>query len=150
MISIRRSNAQDADFKKLVSLLDAELAALDGDQAAFYAGLNKTADNIDVVVAYIDGQPVSSGAIRPYTKEQIEVKRMFTLKEHRGKGIAAEIVRELETWARELGYKELILETGKRQPWAIALYKRVGFVSIPNYGHYASDDNSVCFKKSLS
>ena len=65
-------------------------------------------------------------------------------------GIAAEIVRELETWARELGYKELILETGKRQPWAIALYERVGFVSIPNYGHYADDDNSVCFKKSLS
>jgi putative acetyltransferase len=98
MISIRRTNAQDPDFKNLVSQLDAELAALDGDQAGFYAALNKTGD-IDAVVAYIDGKPVSCGAIRPYTKEQIEVKRMFTLKEHRGKGIAADIVRELETWA---------------------------------------------------
>jgi len=148
MISLRRTNSNDSDFKKLISMLDEELRILDGHDHAFYAQLNKTYD-IDAVVAYIDGQPVGSGAIRPLG-DSMEIKRMYTLEEHRGKGIASAVLSELETWASELGYKSCVLETGKRQPWAISLYKRMGFVEIPNYGQYVGVDNSVCFKKTLS
>jgi len=128
-------------------MLDEELRILDGDDHVFYAQLNKTYD-IDAVVAYIDGQPVGTGAIRP-AGDSMEIKRMYTLEEHRGKGIASAIVSELETWASELGYKSCVLETGKRQPWAISLYKKLGFVEIPNYGQYKGVENSVCFKKEL-
>jgi len=148
MISLRRTNSNDSDFKKLISMLDEELRILDGHDHAFYSQLNKTYD-IDAVVAYIDGQPVGSGAIRPLG-DSMEIKRMYTLEEHRGKGIASAVLSELETWASELGYKSCVLETGKRQPWAISLYKRMGFVEIPNYGQYVGVDNSVCFKKTLS
>jgi len=148
MISIKRTNSNDPDFKKLVSMLDEELRILDGHDHAFYAELNKTYD-IDAVVAYINGVPAGSGGIRPFN-DSMEIKRMFTLKEHRGKGIASAIVSELITWTKELGYKKCVLETGKRQPWAISLYKTLGFVETANYGQYKGIENSVCFEKKLS
>ena len=55
----------------------------------------------------------------------------------------------LEKWARELSCTRCILETGKRQPEAIGLYKRNGYRLIPNYGQYAAVENSVCFEKEL-
>ena len=58
-----------------------------------------------------------------------------------------EILAELETWAAELSFAKCILETGKRQPEAIGLYKKNGYKLIPNYGQYAEIENSVCFEK---
>jgi len=53
----------------------------------------------------------------------------------------------LERWAAELSYEKCILETGKKQPEAIALYKKNGYKLIPNYGQYAEIENSLCFEK---
>jgi GNAT superfamily N-acetyltransferase len=148
MISLIRTNSDNPNFKTLVELLDAELRILDGDQHVFYAQLNKTA-NVDAVVAYIDGQAVGCGAIRAFSKEAMEIKRMYTLKELRGKGIATAIVAELEQWTRDLGYKACVLETGMNQPWAISLYKTLGYQQIPNYGKYEGVLNSTCFMKHI-
>jgi len=41
------------------------------------------------------------------------------------------------------------LETGLRQPEAIALYNKSGYSVIPNYGQYAGKYNSLCFEKSV-
>ena len=79
----------------------------------------------------------------------MEVKRMYVSPGSRKKGIAASILSELETWAGELSAAKCILETGKKQPEAIALYRKHGYRVIPNYGHYAEVDNSVCFEKEL-
>lgn len=148
MITLRRTDSSDIDFVALVKELDAELAALDGDDHAFYAQLNKL-PNVDTVVAYLDDKPVACGAIRAYSDEAMEVKRMYTRGESRGKGIAALVLSELEKWTREKGFHSCILETGKRQPDAIALYKKSGYEIIPNYGSYVNDANSVCFQKQL-
>ncbi|WP_369804232.1 hypothetical protein [Siphonobacter sp. SORGH_AS_0500] len=48
-----------------------------------------------------------------------------------------------------MGYEYCVLETGKRQQPAIALYTRSGYQPIPNYGQYIGMDNSVCMKKNL-
>ena len=72
---------------------------------------------------------------------------MFTLSECRGKGIASQILCELEKWAVELNYKSCILETGTRQIEAISLYHKTGYNVIPNYGQYTEVQNSVCFQK---
>jgi len=74
---------------------------------------------------------------------------MYTLPGSRGKGIASQVLAELERWAAELSYEKCLLETGKRQPEAIALYKKRGYRLIPNYGQYAGVENSVCFEKIL-
>ena len=80
----------------------------------------------------------------------MEVKRMYVLPESRGTGVASEILSALEDWAAESGYEKCILETGKKQPEAIGLYKKSGYEMIPNYGQYAGIENSICFEKQLN
>jgi GNAT superfamily N-acetyltransferase len=79
----------------------------------------------------------------------MEVKRMFVIQDYRKRGVATQILGELERWAMELSYARCILETGKMQPEAIELYSRYGYTVIPNYGQYAGIENSVCFEKKL-
>jgi len=149
MIELIRTDSTDQDFIYLVKHLDAELAERDGDEHAFYNQFNKVDKIKYAVVAYENDQPVSCGAIREYALETMEVKRMYTLPEKRGQGIASKILSELEMWTRELSFKKCILETGKNQPEAIALYKKSGYKLIPNYGQYTQIENSVCFEKEI-
>jgi putative acetyltransferase len=149
MLNIRRTTSSDPDFVALVRLLDADLAIRDGADHAFYSQFNKI-DKINyVLIAYDDDVPVACGAIKEYSPVAMEVKRMFTSPEHRGKGAAMEVLTELESWAREMSYSACVLETGNKQPEAIALYHKAGYTVIPNYGQYAGIENSVCFEKKL-
>jgi len=136
-------------FLDLVKELDADLAVRDGKDREFYNQFNKLDSIKHVIVAYENDTPAGCGAIKHYSADTMEVKRMFVPLTLRGKGIASLVVNELEKWAMELGYNKCILETGKRQPEAIALYKKNGYVQIPNYGQYAGIENSVCFNKEL-
>lgn len=149
MIRLIRTDSDNIDFIHLVKYLDAELAILDGDEHEFYAQLNKTDKIKHVIVAYEDDKPVSCGAIREYSPTITEVKRMYTLPEYRGKGLATKVLNELESWASELAYQKCILETGKRQPDAIWLYQKNGYKITPNYGKYVAMENSVCFEKEM-
>lgn len=149
MISLIRTDSGNADFRALVALLDRDLSLRNGDDDAFYAQYNKVDAIKHVVVAYHHDVPVSCGAIKPFSNEATEVKRMYTKPEHRGRGIARQILSELETWAAELGFSECVLETGKQNPEAIRLYQKSGYVPIPNYGQYVGVENSVCMKKAV-
>jgi putative acetyltransferase len=149
MIKIQRTNSEDNDFRKLVKLLDAELAIIDGDEHSFYSQFNKIDKIKYAVVAYEDENPVGCGAMKEYDVESVEVKRMFVTREFRKRGIAAGVLAEIEAWARELSYRRCILETGLRQAEAIGLYKKCGYVYIPNYGQYTGVENSVCFEKKI-
>lgn len=147
MIRIVRTNSENQDFIELVRHLDADLAERDGKDHSFYAQFNRIDAIKYVVVAYEEGQPVGCGAIKEYAPNVTEIKRMYTSPERRGKGIGSRVLRELETWAAELSYEKCILETGKKQPEAIGLYKKNGYQVIPNYGQYVGVENSVCFEK---
>jgi GNAT superfamily N-acetyltransferase len=149
MTSIIRTDSTNPDFQKLVKALDSELAERDGEEHGFYSQYNKIDAIKQAVVLYHHEQPVACGAIKPYSPTSAEVKRMYTLPEYRGKGLAAQVLNELEQWAAQLGFEKCILETGKKQPEAIALYQKCGYTLIPNYGQYAGVDNSVCFEKSI-
>ncbi len=148
-MSCIRTTSSHTDFKTLVALLDNELAQRDGDEHAFYHQFNSSTDLQQCVVLYEDSKPVGCGAIKMFAPTSVEVKRMYVLDSQRGKGLATQVLLHLETWAKELGNKRCILETGIRQPEAIALYKKNGYVQIPNYGQYIGIENSVCFEKLL-
>ncbi len=149
MIRITRTNSDNQDFIRLVRHLDADLATRDGEDHSFYAQFNKIDKIKYVVVAYENDQPVGCGAIKEYAPDTMEIKRMYTAPESRGKGIASKVLHELEAWASELSYEKCILETGKKQPEAIGLYKKNGYKIIPNYGQYAEIENSLCFEKQI-
>ena len=144
-----RTTSENLDFQKLVKHLDAYLAIMDGDEHGFYDQYNKI-DMLKNCIVIFDGEiPVACGAIKVFDEESMEVKRMFTLPEMRGKGIASKILSELENWTKELGFTKTILETGIRQSEAVALYEKCGYKKIPNYGQYAGIENSLCYEKNL-
>ena len=149
VIEIVRVSEGNEDFLELVKLLDAELTIRDGAEHGFYAQFNKPVGLGAVLVAYLNGDPVGCGAFKRYEDGVAEIKRMFVRPEARGRRIAASVLKELEKWAAESGFRECILETGFKQPEAIALYKREGYEVIPNYGQYAGVENSVCMRKTL-
>ena len=149
MFTCIRTDSTNTDFKMLVNQLDRYLMGINGDDHDFFDQFNKI-DNIrHVVVLYLDGQPAGCGAIKEYEPGIMEVKRMFVPPAARGKGMATAVLKELEAWAVELGYNKCMLETGDIMPDAIALYKKNGYRSIPNYGQYVDVASSVCFEKLL-
>jgi putative acetyltransferase len=150
MIQTIRTDSDHPDFMALVKKLDAELAERDGTEHSFYDQFNKIVNLEQVVVLYENDKPVSCGALKEVAPRKMEVKRMYTEPAHRGKGLAAFVLKELETWAHELAYETCVLETGKRQPEAIRLYEKAGYKKIPNYGQYVGVENSVCFEKILA
>jgi putative acetyltransferase len=149
VIRLLRTDSNNADFRALVKQLDEWLAIIDGEENSFYSQHNKIDMIRNAVVAFEGATAIGCGAVKRFSDDTMEVKRMYTHPEHRKKGAAQAILSELERWSKELGYKKCILETGKRQPEAIALYKKLGYVSIPNYGQYDGMENSVCFEKQL-
>jgi putative acetyltransferase len=150
MLRLHRTDATNIHFRHLVAELDAELSVRNGESNAFYMQFNKLDGIHHAVVLYQNNMPVACGAIKHYDNQAMEVKRMFVLPAYRGKGLAKEVLQELETWTAELNYSACILETGLMQPEAIALYKKCNYSIIPNYGQYIGDEKSVCFRKEFS
>lgn len=146
---LKRTTSDNEDFNSLVVQLDTYLAVLDGDDHAFYAQFNKSSLLKNVVVYYENDIPVGIGAYKEHDTGIVEIKRMYTLPECRGKGIAKTILNELEHWAKEENYNTAILETGHLQKDAIGLYQKLGYKVIDNYGQYVGVENSVCMKKNI-
>ncbi len=149
MKSLIRTNSDNTDFRELVVLLDRDLQIRDGDEHSFYAQFNKVDKIRHAVVAYEDNEAVGCGALRKYSEDAAEIKRMFVKPARRGRGIARNILAELELWAKELNFSECILEMGIKQPEAIRLYQKSGYLKISSYGQYLNVENSVCMKKSI-
>lgn len=146
---LKHCDNSSLDFQALVAKLDAELAIRDGDDHAFYHQFNGIDVLNHVIVAYDKGHPVGCGAFKARNKQQVEIKRMFVLKESRKKGCATAILTALETWAAKEGFIEAILETGKAQIEALSFYPKQGYTVIPNFAPYVGVKNSVCFSGSL-
>jgi putative acetyltransferase len=149
MTIYQRTDSDNKDFQSLVHALDADLRVRDGEDHAFFAQFNKIDNLATVVVAYHEGKAIGCGAIKHYAPDTMEVKRMYVLPEYRGRGTASGVLAELERWAKELSFKKCILETGDKQPEAIALYHKNRYRVIPNFGQYADMPTSVCFEKEL-
>jgi GNAT superfamily N-acetyltransferase len=148
-MQIFRTQSDDVNFLALVRALDADLAIRDGEDHPFYAQFNKVDQIKYVLLAMENNETIGCGAIKEYDAETMEIKRMYVPPEHRGKGVASSILKELENWALELGFKRCILETGEKQSEAIALYHKNNYRVIPNYGQYAGVEASICFEKVL-
>lgn len=103
------------------------------------------------------GIPVATGGWRGheendegYAHGDAEIKRMYVTPEARGLGLARRILAALEDDARAAGRTRMVLETGTRQPEAIALYTSTGYTPAPSkFGHYRFEDLSRCFAKPL-
>ncbi|MFC3835209.1 MULTISPECIES: GNAT family N-acetyltransferase [Deinococcus] len=143
----------DPRVAALLDAQEAELTALyDGDPTQSEPFDPRTLAGEGSVLLAVQHGPelIACGALRRWDAHTAEVKRMYTRQGDRGNGHARRILHALIDRARRLGYARLVLETGDRQPDAIALYERSGFVRIPNYGYYATIESSVCYELPLA
>ena len=143
-----RVRLTDPEVAPLLTDLHREYEARYGDGDSV---LDAPAEEFDpptgcFVVLLDEGRTVAGGGIRRLDAGICEVKRMWTSPDHRRRGLAAAVLAELESVARELGYRTVRLETGHAQPEALALYRRLGYREIGNYGRYA---NATGFERSL-
>ena len=109
-------------------------------------------DPADLIVTLIavgaEGRPVGHAALR-WLAGRAEVKRVFVDKGSRGTGVSVRLMLALEAVARDHGATELILQTGDRQPEAVALYEKLGYQRIPVFPPYQTLTHSKCFAKTL-
>lgn len=106
-------------------------------------------------------RPIATGGWRSrdaadregYADGDAEIKRMFVIHQARGRGLSRIVLARLEESARAAGRTRMVLETGDKQPEAIALYASSGYVQVPpeqKFGHYRYEPGSRCFVKPLT
>lgn len=150
-MKVAYTNGRDKDFVALCGLLDEYLnQAVGGEkQRENYVQYN-TLENIhDVVLIYDEDMPIACAGFKKYAMEIAEVKRVFVRKEYRGQGLSKQLMRLLEEKAKEKGFTKLILETGAVLMEATALYERIGYSRMENYGQYKDMKASICMEKAL-
>jgi putative acetyltransferase len=141
-------NSQDA--RRLIAELDAGLAELYPPEQRF--GPNLKPEQLEdgrgiFLVARLRDRAVGCGAIRVLDPTTAEAKRMYVETASRGRGIGSAVLASLETAARQMGVRRLVLETGVHQGAAISLYRGAGFTQLDCWGEYASAPTSICFEK---
>lgn len=114
-------------------------------------GAKPTAQDVAVflVARDDDGTPLGCGGLRVIDGATAEIKRMYVVPAARGRGLGAQILTALENEARARGVTRVKLETGPRQPEAIAVYLRAGYEPIPCWGAYATERMSRCYGRDL-
>lgn len=145
------TNGQNKDFIALCRMLDQYLNAVAGgeEKRAYYLPFNKMDDIHDVVLAYDHDEAAGCAGFKPYENDTAEVKRVFVREDYRGRGIAKQLINEVEKQAKKKGFKKLILETGANMPEAYGLYKKLGYEIMENYGQYKNMNQSICMQKLL-
>ncbi|SKC78245.1 bifunctional helix-turn-helix transcriptional regulator/GNAT family N-acetyltransferase [Krasilnikoviella flava] len=93
------------------------------------------------VVATSDGEPVACGGVRTLSDDVPdgaaggvgEIKRMWVHPGWRGAGLGSRLLRHLEGVSRDLGHREVRLDTNGTLAEAVAMYERAGYRRIARY-----------------
>jgi putative acetyltransferase len=102
------------------------------------------------VAAMLDNTAVACGSVRELDSTSGEIRRVYVRRDYRGRQIGYALLLHLVSEARRLGYQRLCLETGNKQPAAMAFYERFGFSRIALFGEHVNDPTSVCYELWLS
>ncbi len=146
---IIRTSSENPDFRMLINALDEDLYQRNGEAQLQYRQYNQVDRINHAVVVYVEGNPAGCGCYKRFDDQTVEMKRMFVKLEMRGKHLAVQMLKELESWAVEEGNTAAVLETGHRQVEAIRLYTVAGYSLTQNYGQYVNMEDSICFRKEL-
>lgn len=105
---------------------EAELAALPGKYAPPHGCILLAED--------AHGRCAGVVAMRPLdTPGQCEMKRLYVRPPWRGTGLGRRLAEAIVEQAREVGYREMVLDTLARLEAAVALYESIGFVRRTPY-----------------
>ncbi|WP_328471051.1 GNAT family N-acetyltransferase [Streptomyces sp. NBC_00448] len=158
-MEIRKTRFDHPDAIRLNDLVQLEYAERygDGDLTHMAADHFDPPQGLYLLGYDADGKPVASGGWRAqdaspegFEDGDAEIKRMFVVREARGRGYARAILAELEATAAAAGRSRMVLETGQKQPEAIALYESCGYLPVAKFGFYRYVALSVHLGKPLT
>jgi len=132
-----------ADAVLLIEELNRTLVSILGHDGTRHVNLGDFEQpNSVFIIGYDDGEPVCCAGIRQFDNESGEVKRVYARKN--SKGYAAQLMKVLEAWASEQGYKKLILECREQNSHALDFYSQAGYQICEKYTPYENEADAVC------
>ena len=151
MLKVSRETPRQDDVVTLIRQSDALMQSLYPAESNHLVDIESLAAfNVHFFVARENGRALGCGAFVLGIDGHAEMKRVFVDPAARGKGVARAVMEALEREAAHLGVTLMQLETGIKQPEAIALYRKFGYVERGPFGTYKSDPLSLFMEKRLS
>ena len=146
---LRLTSGDDPKFRALVRKLDQEYVDRFGETALRYQPYN-TLEKIEAAcLLLVDGTPAACGAIQPLDGDTAELKRVYVLPEFRRRGLARQVVEQLELQALFQGFGRMVMEIGRDIPEAISLYRKMGYREIETLTIFADNKDTLCMEKEL-
>jgi len=150
MIDLAIESPDQHEIHELLKASDAYMAALYPAESNHLLDVRELCrPGVTFIVARMGGRAVGCGAIVESADGWAEIKRMFVSPVARGQNIGRRLLQRLEATAVDKGIPLLRLETGIKQPEALALYRSAGFVEIGPFGKYGPDPLSLFMEKPL-
>lgn len=151
MITITRESPRQDDVVALIRQSDALMQSLYPAESNHLVDVDALAQpHVHFFVAREDGRALGCGSFVVADRKHAEMKRVFVDPAARCKGVARLIMEALEREAASLGIGLMQLETGIKQPEAIALYRKFGYVERGPFGSYRPDPLSLFMEKRLA
>ena len=145
------TDRNNTDFIFLCGQLNHELVTkLPGPVDPISSRAEDTDDFQYVLLGKADGIPIACAAIRPFSQNTAELKRMYVSPEWRRRGLGMTIIEKCEAIAHQCQYRTIVLETNTRLPDARSLYEKAGYEEPESYWPYAFLDDTFCMKKDIS
>ena len=141
------TDEKDERFLELVGELDRGYYELIGDELSKYDSYNDFKDSHVVILAVDKDNAVACASYRVFDNDSVEFKRVYVKSEYRKRGIAYNLIKELEKSAVKSDFKYSYIVTGKNNQPAIRLYEKLNYYLIDNFGQFKDDDVVVCMKK---
>ena len=136
------TDENDKRFLELVNELDRGYYERIGNELSKYDSYNEFKNPHVVLLALDKGIPVACASYRAFDDVSVEFKRVYTKREYRRRGMAYNLITQLEKSAVKNGYRFSYIITGKNNKAAISLYKKLNYEFIDNFGQF-KDDNVV-------
>ena len=141
------TDEKDERFLELVGELDRGYYERIGDELSKYDSYNEFKGPHVVILAVDKDNAVACASYRVFDNDSVEFKRVYVKSEYRKRGIAYNLIKELEKSAVKSSFKYSYIVTGKNNQPAIRLYEKLNYYLIDNFGQFKDDDVVVCMKK---
>lgn len=148
MFFIKSSDASGKDAEQLLGELNTALLAITGNSGAgSFCEADSTGPRGAFLIGYLDGKPITCGALRLLSGQTAEIKRVYARKN--SIGAAHKMIQALEEKALQNGFDTILLETRTVNRNAVHFYLSCGYTPCSNYGKYVGRTDAVCFSKKL-
>lgn len=152
-LEIRSANPDEPGIRPLIEALDAYQLSLYPAESNHLDSLDELGKSNVLFLCACDGDTVVGCAAAKVVEDAErygEIKRMYVAPAYRGQGLSRRLLRELEGCLLDRDVQIARLETGIRQPEALALYERTGYRKRTPFGNYTDDPWSVFMEKNLA